>query len=86
MALARFLAHVERILGKPVQHVVMGIDHVFRPGQHDRDGPGLSAGLAAAHGGLSQLSMGMSEDFAVAVQEGATLVRVGRRIVAPSMG
>jgi hypothetical protein len=33
---------------------------------------------------LPQLSMGMSEDFAVAVEEGATLVRIGRRIVAPA--
>jgi PLP dependent protein len=30
---------------------------------------------------LRQLSMGMSDDFEVAVEEGATLVRVGRRIV-----
>lgn len=32
--------------------------------------------LAAAHG-LSRLSMGTSQDFAVAVQEGATIVRIG---------
>ena len=31
---------------------------------------------------LAELSMGMSEDFAVAVQEGATCVRIGRRLVA----
>ncbi len=30
---------------------------------------------------LDQLSMGMTEDFVVAVEEGATMVRVGRRIV-----
>jgi uncharacterized pyridoxal phosphate-containing UPF0001 family protein len=30
---------------------------------------------------LPQLSMGMSDDFAVAVEEGATCVRVGRRLV-----
>jgi len=30
---------------------------------------------------LSELSMGMTEDFPVAVEEGATFVRVGRRIV-----
>jgi uncharacterized pyridoxal phosphate-containing UPF0001 family protein len=30
--------------------------------------------------GLEELSMGMSEDFEVAVEEGATLVRVGRAI------
>jgi hypothetical protein len=30
--------------------------------------------------GIEQLSMGMSEDFEVAVEEGATIVRVGRAI------
>ena len=35
--------------------------------------------LAAAHG-LRGLSMGMTEDYPVAIQEGATLVRVGRAI------
>ncbi len=32
---------------------------------------------------LPELSMGMSNDFAIAVEEGATLVRVGRRLVDP---
>ncbi len=32
--------------------------------------------LAAAHG-LERLSMGTSQDYAVAVEEGATIVRVG---------
>lgn len=31
--------------------------------------------------GLTQLSMGMSDDFAVAVEEGATMVRIGTRLV-----
>ncbi len=35
--------------------------------------------LAAANG-LSQLSMGMTDDFEVAIEEGATMVRVGRAI------
>ena len=35
--------------------------------------------LAAAHG-LTRLSMGTSQDFAVAVEEGATIVRVGTRL------
>jgi PLP dependent protein len=37
------------------------------------------AELAAAHG-LPQLSMGTTQDFAVAVEEGATIVRVGTRL------
>jgi pyridoxal phosphate enzyme (YggS family) len=35
--------------------------------------------LAGAHG-LTRLSMGTSQDFAVAVEEGATLLRVGTRL------
>ncbi len=35
--------------------------------------------LAEAHG-LSELSMGTTQDFAVAVEEGATIVRVGSRL------
>jgi len=39
----------------------------------------MLAGLAAAHG-LERLSMGTTQDFAVAVEEGATIVRVGTRL------
>jgi pyridoxal phosphate enzyme (YggS family) len=35
----------------------------------------------APHFDLSELSMGMSSDYAVAVEEGATLVRIGRTII-----
>jgi pyridoxal phosphate enzyme (YggS family) len=41
----------------------------------DRHGRGGAA--------LDQLSMGMSDDFEVAVEEGATLVRIGRLLVRP---
>ncbi|WP_407568845.1 YggS family pyridoxal phosphate enzyme [Deinococcus altitudinis] len=34
----------------------------------------------AEHLGLSELSMGMSDDFPAAIRHGATLVRVGRRL------
>jgi uncharacterized pyridoxal phosphate-containing UPF0001 family protein len=37
--------------------------------------------LAQAHG-LARLSMGTSQDFAVAVEEGATIVRIGSRLYA----
>lgn len=41
----------------------------------------LRARLAAATGlALSELSMGMTEDFEVAIEEGATIVRVGRAV------
>jgi PLP dependent protein len=41
--------------------------------------------LAAEHG-LAELSMGTSQDYRVAVEEGATLVRVGSTIFAPDRG
>jgi pyridoxal phosphate enzyme (YggS family) len=37
----------------------------------------LRDSLAAAHPALTELSMGMSNDFAVAIEEGSTCVRVG---------
>ncbi len=37
------------------------------------------AELARVHG-LPELSMGTTQDFAVAVQEGATIVRIGTRL------
>ena len=33
--------------------------------------------------GLEQLSMGMSEDFEIAIEEGSTMVRIGRAIFGP---
>jgi uncharacterized pyridoxal phosphate-containing UPF0001 family protein len=33
--------------------------------------------------GLPELSMGMSDDFEVAVEEGATMIRIGRAIFGP---
>ena len=41
-----------------------------------------TAELAAEHG-LARLSMGMTADFEVAVEEGATLVRVGTALFGP---
>ena len=43
--------------------------------------------LAAATGlALSELSMGMTDDFEVAIEEGATIVRVGRAIFGERAG
>ena len=39
--------------------------------------------LASRHAGVDTLSMGMSEDFAVAIAEGATLVRIGTALFGP---
>lgn len=36
--------------------------------------------------GLRELSMGMTDDFEVAIEEGATMVRIGRAIFGPRLG
>ena len=50
---------------------------VFRELRQLRDN---LAARAAPHVQLTELSMGMSGDFAVAIEEGATLVRIGSRL------
>ena len=32
------------------------------------------------HGNLTELSMGMTNDYKIALEEGATIIRVGRKI------
>jgi pyridoxal phosphate enzyme (YggS family) len=39
--------------------------------------------LAASHPTIRELSMGMSDDFELAIEEGATMIRVGRAIFGP---
>ena len=39
--------------------------------------------LAARHTGVDTLSMGMSEDYALAIAEGATMVRIGSALFGP---
>ncbi|MGH7850006.1 MAG: YggS family pyridoxal phosphate-dependent enzyme [Thermodesulfobacteriota bacterium] len=46
---------------------------------------GMRDKLKAAYPGLVELSMGMSGDFEAAVEEGATLVRVGSAIFGPRL-
>lgn len=43
----------------------------------------LADALAADHPGADTLSMGMSEDFTLAIAEGATMVRVGSALFGP---
>ena len=53
---------------------------------HDDDPRPLVRGAArrsAARLGLRELSMGMTDDFEVAIEEGATIVRVGRALFGP---
>ena len=45
----------------------------------------LARTLRKGRPGLMELSMGMTDDFEVAIEEGATLIRVGRAIFGPRM-
>jgi len=46
----------------------------------------LRDGLRGPYPGLVELSMGMTDDFEVAIEEGATIIRVGRAIFGESAG
>jgi len=47
---------------------------------------GLFDDLAGRHAGVDTLSMGMSDDFPIAIAEGATLVRIGTALFGPRSG
>ncbi len=51
---------------------------------HFRTLAALGDRLSRRWPGLTELSMGMTDDFEVAVEEGATILRVGRAIFCPS--
>jgi PLP dependent protein len=57
-------------------HGLMAIPPLFENPEHVRPYFRRLRGLAEQHG-LAELSMGMSNDFEVAIEEGATMVRIG---------
>jgi pyridoxal phosphate enzyme (YggS family) len=67
---------------------VRGLMTIGREVSRPEDARGTFAGLRELHGRLRgqwprlgpELSMGMSDDYPIAVEEGATLVRVGRAL------
>ena len=63
----------------------LAVDGLMTVPAAGRDPRPAFAALAALAGrlGLAEVSMGMSDDFEVAVEEGATIVRVGRAIFGP---
>jgi PLP dependent protein len=80
---------VERLVASAREHVdVAGLMTIPPPGNTPADARPYFARLRemrdqlAAHVGLalSELSMGMTDDFEVAIEEGATIVRVGRAV------
>lgn len=56
------------------------VDHPEQARPFFRELRELSGRLEGRFRGLGELSMGMTEDYEVAVEEGATMVRVGRAI------
>ncbi len=65
---------------------VKGLMTVPPVGNAESSRPHFAAlGRLARHHGLNELSMGMSHDFEVAIEEGATLVRVGSAIFGPRL-
>lgn len=50
---------------------------------HFRDLRGIRDQLVELHGQVRELSMGMTDDFEIAIEEGASLIRVGRAIFGP---
>lgn len=74
-------AFLERAAGGPFS--VVGLMTMPPAAQHPQDSRRWFAALRelAAARGLGELSMGTTQDFAVAAQEGATVVRVGSRLL-----
>ena len=63
--------------------------HGGRAGRDDRGRPGPASRLLAALARqleLAELSMGMSGDLEIAVEEGSTMVRIGRSLFGPRPG
>ncbi len=55
-------------------------EHIEAMRPHFAELRGLRDRLAEVHGGVQELSMGMTDDFEIAIEEGASLIRVGRAI------
>ena len=76
--LPEFIARCRDIAGAQVRGLMTMPPLASEPEQSRRWFTQLAA-LAGEHG-LSELSMGTTQDFAVAVEEGATMVRIGTRL------
>lgn len=83
VALAHEVSALEGLAVKGLMAMAPFGDEPERSRPYFRDLRGLGEDVAAAIPGATELSMGMSRDFEVAIQEGATLVRVGEAIFGP---
>ncbi|HJR44035.1 MAG TPA: YggS family pyridoxal phosphate-dependent enzyme [Actinomycetota bacterium] len=82
-ALAREVAALDGLAVRGLMAMAPLADDPERSRPYFKDLRGLGEEVAAEVPGATQLSMGMSRDFEVAVEEGATLVRVGEAIFGP---
>lgn len=83
VALAREVARLDGLNVKGLMGMPPPADDAEAVRPYFRDLASLGAELNAAIDGASELSMGMSADFEVAIEEGSTLVRVGEAIFGP---
>ena len=83
VALARELADLEGLRVKGLMAIPPQVTAAEDSRGYFRDLGGIGAQLSEAIDGADHLSMGMSDDYQIAIEEGATLVRVGRAIFGP---
>jgi pyridoxal phosphate enzyme (YggS family) len=83
VALARELSDLEGLRVKGLMAIPPQVEDAEDARAYFRDLRGLGAQLSQAIEGADHLSMGMSGDYHIAIEEGATLVRVGRAIFGP---
>ena len=83
VALARELSDLEGLRVKGLMAIPPQVEDPEGTRAYFRDLSGLGAHLSQEIEGADHLSMGMSSDYRIAIEEGATLVRVGRGIFGP---
>lgn len=83
VALARELSDLEGLRVKGLMAIPPQVGDAEDARAYFRDLSGLGAQLSQEIEGADQLSMGMSGDYGIAIEEGATVVRVGRAIFGP---
>lgn len=76
-ALARRIAHAEHLRLRGLMAIPEPAPDIGRRRAAFRRLRALFEALRAEHAGVDTLSMGMSEDFELAIAEGATMVRIG---------
>ncbi|GHB99401.1 YggS family pyridoxal phosphate enzyme [Thermomonas carbonis] len=82
-ALADAVSAESRLLLRGLMAIPAPFDDMARRRDAFRAMRRLFDALQSRHPGIDTLSMGMSEDFAPAIEEGATMVRIGSALFGP---